>query len=201
MITYFQYSVLNFFSILTKFIPLSFLISLIIFIIKQIQENEFIILWTSGVKKLQLVNLFFITSLGVLFFHIIFSTFISPLTLNKSRVLLNENGYNSFLPTVRVNQFSDSFQGFTFIVEEKFQDQIKNIFIHDSANTLKNLTANNPNTKSTTIVAQEGILEEKKMVLFNGKIITSEEENKKNKIIKFEQLNIDLKNLNLNVSS
>ena len=195
VITYFQYSVLNFFSILTKFIPLSFLISLIIFIIKQIQENEFIILWTSGVKKLQLVNLFFITSLGVLFFHIIFSTFISPLTLNKSRVLLNENGYNSFLPTVRVNQFSDSFQGFTFIVEEKFQDQIKNIFIHDSANTLKNLTANNPNTKSTTIVAQEGILEEKKMVLFNGKIITSEENNEKNKIIKFEQLNIDLKNL------
>tara|TARA_B110001452_G_scaffold247116_1_gene232956 strand:+ start:167 stop:1297 length:1131 start_codon:yes stop_codon:yes gene_type:complete len=194
--TYFIYSILNFFSILTKFIPLSFLISLMIFIIKQIQENEFIILWTSGVKKLQLVNLFFITSIGILFFHIIFSTFISPLTLNKSRILLNENGYNSFLPTVRVNQFSDSFQGFTFIVEEKFQDQIKNVFIHDSANTLKNLTANNPNTKSTTIVAQEGILEEKKMVLFNGKIITSEEENKKNKIIKFEQLNIDLKNLN-----
>ena len=49
--TYFQYSILNLFGILTKFIPLSFLLALIIFIVKQIQENEFIILWTSGVKK------------------------------------------------------------------------------------------------------------------------------------------------------
>ena len=57
--TYFQYSLLNLFGILTKFIPLSFLIALLIFIIKQIQENEFVILWTSGVKKLKLVNLFF----------------------------------------------------------------------------------------------------------------------------------------------
>ena len=57
--TYFQYSILNLFGILTKFIPLSFLLALIIFIVKQIQENEFIILWTSGVKKLKLINLFF----------------------------------------------------------------------------------------------------------------------------------------------
>ena len=37
--TYFQYSILNLFGILTKFIPLSFLLALIIFIVKQIQEN------------------------------------------------------------------------------------------------------------------------------------------------------------------
>ena len=56
--TYFQYSFLNLFGILTKFIPLAFLISLLIFIVKQIQENEFIILWVSGVKKTKVVNLF-----------------------------------------------------------------------------------------------------------------------------------------------
>ena len=50
---YFQYSFLNLFGILTKFIPLAFLLSLIIFIVKQIQEKEFIILWTSGVKKIK----------------------------------------------------------------------------------------------------------------------------------------------------
>ena len=55
--TYFQYSALNLLGILTKFIPLSFLLSLIIFIIKKIQEKEFTILWTSGIKKLTLVNL------------------------------------------------------------------------------------------------------------------------------------------------
>ena len=59
VITYFQYSFLNLFGILTKFIPLSFLLALTLFIIKQIQENELIILWTSGVKKIQIVHLFF----------------------------------------------------------------------------------------------------------------------------------------------
>ena len=45
--TYFEYSVLNLFGIVSKFIPLSFLLTITIFIIRQIQENELIILWTS----------------------------------------------------------------------------------------------------------------------------------------------------------
>ena len=51
--TYFKYSILNIFGIMPKFIPLSFLLAIIIFILKQKQENELIILWTSGVKKIQ----------------------------------------------------------------------------------------------------------------------------------------------------
>ena len=51
LLTYFQYSILNMFSIMTKFVPLAFLLALILFTLKQIQENEFIILWTSSVKK------------------------------------------------------------------------------------------------------------------------------------------------------
>jgi len=192
---YFQYSFLNLFSIFTKFIPLSFLIALVVFIIKQIQENEFIILWTSGVEKLKLANLFFTISLIVLFFYLIFSIFITPYALNKYRLLLSKDGFNSFLPTVRVQQFSDSFKGFTFIVEKKFKNEIKNVFIHDNGNTLKNITTNQSDSSSTTIIANEGIIEEKKMVLFNGQILTTDKSNLKNSIIKFEQLSVDLKNL------
>ena len=189
---YFQYSMLNLFGILNKFIPLSFLIALIVFILKQIQENEFVILWTSGVKKLELVNLFFIISIFILFFYIILSTFITPLALNKSRNLLSEQGYNSFLPTIRVQNFSDSFSGFTFLVEAKNENQLKNVFIHDSENILKNLSSRNSSRSSTTIVAENGIVDEKKMILFNGQIVTTEKDTFKNDIINFEQLNIDL---------
>tara|TARA_B100001093_G_C26784955_1_gene996246 strand:- start:561 stop:1712 length:1152 start_codon:yes stop_codon:yes gene_type:complete len=192
---YFQYSFLNMFAILTKFIPLSFLLALIIFIIKQIQENEFVILWTSGVKKLKVANLFFLISLFVLFFYTVFSIFLTPLALNKSRHLLSKDNFNSFIPTIRVLQFSDSFKGFTFLVENKINNEIKNVFIHDKSNVLKNLTSNDSGNSSTTIVAQEGIVEEKKMVLFNGEIISTQKDNLENNIIKFEQLNIDLKNL------
>jgi len=196
--TYFQYSILNLFGILTKFIPLSFLLALIIFIVKQIQENEFVILWTSGVKKLKVVNLFFIISLLVMIFYMIFSTLITPYVLNKSRLLLSKAGYNSFLPTIRVQQFSDSFKGFTFLVEKKSNNEIKNVFIHDKGNVLKNLSPGKfQGNSTTTITAQEGIVKEKAMLLFNGQIVSVSNDKKEieNNIIKFEQLNIDLKSL------
>lgn len=192
---YFQYSFLNLFGILTKFIPLAFLLSLIIFIVKQIQEKEFIILWTSGVKKIKIVNLFFLVSCFVLILYLFFSTLITPLALNKSRSIISQNNFNSFLPTIRIQQFSDSFEGFTFIVEKKIKNNIQKVFIHDNSNTLKNLTSEQQENSSTTIVAENGVVEEKKMILFNGQIVSSRRNNSKNEIIKFEQLNIDLKNL------
>ena len=193
--TYFQYSFLNLFGVLTKFIPLAFLLSLMIFILKQIQEKEFLILWTSGVKKIKIVNLFFFISIFILLIYLIFSALITPFALNKSRSIISQNNFNSFLPTVRVQQFSDSFEGFTFIVEKRINNNIENVFIQDRSNTLKNLTPNQNSNSSTTIVAQSGIIEEKKMILFKGQIISSSRKNTKNEIIKFEQLNIDLNNL------
>ena len=58
--TYFKYSFLNLFSIAPKFVPLSFLLALTLFIIKHIQDSEFIILWTSGVEKIKIVKTFFL---------------------------------------------------------------------------------------------------------------------------------------------
>ena len=57
---YLGYSFLNVPKILTKFIPLSFLIALVLTILKFENENELIILWTAGVNKIKLVNLFFL---------------------------------------------------------------------------------------------------------------------------------------------
>ena len=198
IITYFQYSFLNFLGIFTKFIPLSFLLALTIFILRQIQENELIILWTSGVKKIHLVDLFFLLSILVTIFHLLFSTFITPLALNKSRQLLGNDKITSFVPTIRIQQFSGSFKGLTFIVDEKVNNQIKNIFLHDSSNILKNISTSRKNS-SNTIIAKSGLIENKRMVLFNGQIISSSKNITDDNIIKFEQLNIDLNNLQSNV--
>ena len=50
------------------------------------------------------------------------------MALNKSRQLLSNDNFNSFLPTIKTHQFSDSFKGFTFIVEKKVGNEIKNVF-------------------------------------------------------------------------
>ena len=194
VVTYFKYSLLNLFGIAPKFVPLAFLISLTIFILRHIQDSEFVILWTSGIKKISVVNLFLFTSIIVLSFYLLLSTIITPYALNKSRQLLSNDKFNSFLPTIKKQQFSDSFKGFTFIVEKKFNNELQNIFLHDKGNNLKNLSSNISETSSTTIIAESGIIDIKKMILFNGQIISSKK-NKENEIVKFEQLNIDLSDL------
>ena len=193
VLTYFQYSFLNIFGILTKFIPLSFLIALILFIIKQIQENELIILWTSGVKKIELVKLFFLFSIMISIFYLVFSSLITPLALNKSRQLLGKESLTSFLPTVKAQQFSDSFNGVTFIVDKKYNNELKNIFLQDNARVLKNISSNKKKAL-TTIIASNGLINENKMIMFNGQIISSDKNNQGNDIIKFDQLSVDLNN-------
>ena len=88
-------------------------------------------------KKIQLVHLFFFFSLGISIFYMVFSVLITPTALNKSRQLLGNEKISSFLPTIKIQQFSDSFNGLTFIVDDKFENQIKNIFLQDSADVLK----------------------------------------------------------------
>ena len=192
---YFKYSFLNLFGIAPKFIPLAFLLSVVFFILRHIEDSEFVILWTSGIRKIQLVNLLFFTSIIILIFYIFLSSFLTPIALNKSRQLLSKDQLNSFLPTIRTQQFSDSFKGFTFIVEKKINNEIKNIFLHDSGKNLKNLSPNISSNSNTTVVAETGIVKERKMFLFNGQIISSKSSNQETEVLKFQQLNIDLSDL------
>lgn len=195
LLTYFEYSILNIFSILTKFIPLSFLLALTMFILKQIQENEFIILWTSSVKKIQIVHLFILISITVAMFQLLLSVFFTPYLLNHSRQLLSKDNLSSFLPTVKVQEFNDSFNGFTFFVEEKYSNEVKNIFLKDDNNIFKDISPSSNYNDSKTILAKEGVIIDDKMVLLNGQIISSNSKNTKNDIVKFEQLDINLNNL------
>ena len=194
VLTYFQYSFLNIFGIIPKFIPLAFFVSVVIFIIKHSGDSEFVILWTSGVKKMQLVNLILVSSLTVLIFYLFLSASLTPFALNKSRQLLSEDKMNSFLPTIRSQQFSDSFKGFTFIVDKKIDKEVDKLFIYDTGNNLKNFSSNIENVSSTTIVAEKGIINKRNLFLINGQIISSKKENKVD-IINFDQLDINLNNL------
>ena len=158
--TYFNFSLLNSFGIATKFVPLSFLLTLTIFIIRLMQENELVILWTSGVKKIKIINLFLFISIVITIINLILSIFITPTTLNKSRNLLSSENLSSILPTLKIQQFSDSFKGLTFIVDDKLNNKIKNIFLYDTSENLKNLISSDKKS-FTTIIAKNGIVEKK----------------------------------------
>lgn len=189
--TYFSYSIFNLFGLIPKFVPISFTVAVMLFILKH-NDGEFTILWTSGVSKMKIVNVLLFCSMIVLIFYIIFSSFLSPTALNKSRQLLGNDKFNSLLPTIRSKQFEDTFVGLTIIVDKKKDTEIENVFLHDAANNLNNLSSDSTNTSSTTVIAQKGLVDKKKLSLFNGQIISTKKNKENSEIIFFDLLNIDL---------
>ena len=195
IVTYLSYSLLSLTGVITKFIPLSFLVVIVYFISKQIEEKELTILWSAGVKKIALVNLFFFCSVIALIFYLIFSTLITPYSLNKSRNLLSNKSTVSIIPIIKKNQFSDNYKGLTIIVDDKVKNEIKNIFIFDESENFKSLNSNKEKKSSINIISQGGIIEDNQMILINGQVISSTRDNAENKVVKFNQMKIDLSDL------
>ena len=181
--TYFFFSLLNVTNIITKFIPLSFLLALMLSIIKFERQNELIILWSSGVNKLKLVNLFFLISIIILLIQIVFSAFVTPNSLNKSRSLIRLSDFNSISSVIKINDFSDAFKNLTFFVEKKdSSNMMENIFIRDESNTFKDLVSSQNDSSNVTIIAKTGFIDKKKLILFNGVIQSQNKEKELNNI-------------------
>ena len=192
--TYFTYSLLNLTNIMTKFIPISFLLALLLTIIRLERQNELLVLWTSGVAKSKITHLFFLISVFILLIYIIFSTIITPTALYKSRGLIKQSGVDTVNNLLKPNAFSDAFKGLTFYVGEKENNIVKNIFIKDDSNNLNSLIPENSSSKDKTVIAERGIIDKNKIILENG-IIQSYEENNTVKIIQFNKTLLNFNNL------
>ena len=189
---YFLYSFLTIPKIITKVIPFTFLIASILTILKLEKDNELIVLWTSGLNKMFVVNLFIYISILVMLGQIIMTTIITPTTLNHSRTLL-KNSKLQFVPSLlKEKRFNDSVKGLTIFVNKKNENGIyENIFIRDDSNVLSAISAG-----SSTIFAKSGYVssDEKNLILLDGNIQKLESDNKIS-IIKFEKTFIYLSEL------
>jgi len=193
MIIYLKYSMLNISTIITRFIPLSFLLSMIISISKFQSQKELLILWTTGLNKMKVVNIFLLIGLTVVILQIVLSVIVNPLLLNKSRTLLKDTAENQINSMLKTKDFSDAFEGVTFYVnQKKSNNELIGVFINDSSGSLS-MIINDANTQSSsTIFAERGFIDGKKIILFSGSI-QSLNKKKEIKIINFEktELNID----------
>ena len=181
---YFLYSLLTLSKVLTKLIPFSFLISITLTILKLEKDNELIILWTSGLNKIFIVNLLVYISLVVMFIQLVFTSIINPMLLNESRTLLKNSKLKFVSSMFKEKQFNDTVEGLTIFIEEKTADQnYKNIFIRDESAVLSTV-----GTVSSSIFAKYGYVSEdkKSLILFNGNIQKLDNKGKIN-IVKFEK--------------
>ena len=192
---YFQYSLLNITTIMSRFVPLAFLLSLTISIIKFEKQQELLILWTSGLTKIKIVNIFLLLAFYVTIFQLILSLFINPYLLNKSRTLLNDGEELQVNTILKSNDFSDSFKNITFYIHKKnSNNELLNIFIKDAGGNFKTIVEESENSKNTTIIAKKGFVSNNKLILFNGTIQTLNKNNEF-KNIKFEKTELSLINV------
>ena len=189
---YFLYSSLPIVKIITKLFPFSFLIAILLTISKLEKDNELIILWTSGLNKIHIVNLVFRISLMLMIIQLMLSSFINPTSLNYGRSLV-KNSQLQFIPSLLIEkQFNDTVKGLTIFVDERKENgDYKNIFIRDDGKILTKIS----NGASTTF-AKSGYVSEddKNLILINGNIQRSESDGTIN-IITFEKTSINLSGL------
>jgi len=170
---YFAYSFLSLSKVLTKLIPFCFLLALILTITKLEKDNELIVLWTSGLNKIHIVNLILRISVIIMLLQLLLTTIFNPTLLNFSRTLL-KNSQLQFIPSLlKKKQFNDAVEGLTIFVGDKKQNKIyTNIFIRDEGSILSNIAKKNSANTSSTIIAKTGRIsdDENNLILYNGNI-------------------------------
>ena len=193
---YTKYSFLNITTIASRFVSLSFLLALIISIIKFEKQQELLILWINGLNKIKIANIFLFIGFIICIFQLILTTVINPSLLNKSRTLLRETESKQINSVLKSNDFSDAFKSVTFYIEEKNKNnELKNIFIQDNNGSLRTMLNEIGNSTNTTIVAKRGIIRDQKLILNDGFIQTL---NKKKEVknINFERTELSIENFN-----
>ena len=93
---------------------------------------------------------------------------------------------------MRENTFTDTFAGITFFVE-KINDRFYNIFISDEENKFQNVISTKENNNNLIILAKEGFISQKKLVLFNGRIQSISSDNELDEIV-FKKTELVLSN-------
>ena len=184
---YFYYSFLTLSKVLTKLIPFCFLIALVFTIIKLEKDNELLVLWTSGLNKINIVNHLVRISLIVMLIQLILTLTVNPTLLNHSRTLLKNSELEFVSSMFKEKQFNDTVENLTIFVDKKTGDKtFENIFIRDDSKILS------PLGLSSTTFAKSGYIsdDDKFLILSNGNIqrLNSDGEIK---IIKFKKITYD----------
>ena len=182
--TFFTYSILTLSKVFTKLIPFSFLVAIILTILKFEKDSELIVLWTSGLNKINIVNLILRISLIVMFAQLVMTSAINPSLLNLSRSVLKSSELQFIPSLMKAKEFNDTVEGLTIFVDKKDENKIyHNIFIQDDGNILSDV-----GTSSSTIFAKSGYItnDEKSLVLLNGNIQNLKEDGNIN-IVQFNK--------------
>ena len=118
-IVYVNYALLSFPKIISKIVPFAIFFSFYYVINKYELNNELMIFWNFGVKKIQLINFLILFSLVITLIQLVITILLVPETQNISRSLIRTSNVDFIDSFVKPRKFNDNINGLTIYAEEK----------------------------------------------------------------------------------
>jgi len=128
--TYFNYTLLTFPKIISKILPFIIFLSFFFVITRYEQNNELIIFWNFGVKKIEVINFFLKFSIIITLLQILLTSLAVPKTLEIGRSLIKSSNVNFIDNFIKPKKFNDIIKNLTIYSENKDNDgNFTNIYL------------------------------------------------------------------------
>lgn len=189
---YFFYTLLNIPKIFSKLLIFTYFLTLFIVLGRYVDNNEILVFWTNGIKKISFIN--FIGKLSIFFvlIQLILNLYIVPFTQNLKQEYLKNSSLNLFPKLITDKKFTNISKKITIFVEEnKKNGFLEGIYIKEE---LKN-------NESKIVTAKKGKLVKNKngftFKLFDGKITNIDQRGSIN--LNFKETTYELSKLDTNI--
>ncbi len=116
---YFTYVLLIIPKIFSDILLFIFFISIFYILLKYENNNEILIFWTNGIKKIDLIKNILKFSIFVFIFQLLLTNFIIPQSQDHARSIIRGSKIDYFPSLIKQKQFIDTVEGLTIFVDEK----------------------------------------------------------------------------------
>ena len=189
---YFFYTALNLPKIFSKLLIFTYFLTLFVVLSRYVDNNEILVFWTNGIKKISFINFIGKLSLVFVILQLVFNLYFVPYTQNLKQDYLKNSSINLFPKLIKDKKFTNITKTLTIFVEESTKSEIlKGIFIKEKLNSdeSKIITAKN----GKLIKNEEGY----SFKLLDGKITNIDEKGSIN--LNFKETVYELTKLDSNI--
>ena len=129
---YFIYSILNIPKIFSKILIFAYFLTLFVIISRYQDNNEILVFWTNGIKKITFINFIAKFSFFFMLLQLSLNLYIVPHTQNLAQEYLKNSSIEFFPKLLKEKKFSRIMQNITIFVQEYDENEIlKGIYIKE----------------------------------------------------------------------
>ena len=131
-LVYFKYTLLSFPKIFSRIYPYALFLSFSYILLKYENNNELVIFWNFGIKKINFINFFIKFSLWFVLVSLLLNAVITPFTQDKARSFIRSSNLDFFESILKPKKFIGVIGNLTIYFDEKNKNgELIDIFLNE----------------------------------------------------------------------